>query len=109
MLLDGAQGVRILSEYTAIAAEGLIEFQTTRHAGCRHSCRKSGIVRWMLLLGQLGKPDTLKEFLHKMYFYFFGQELLKSIHHLMRTHGICKFHRSRPKRRYLKFKTGFKV
>ena len=26
VLLDGAQGVRILSEYTAIAAEGLIEF-----------------------------------------------------------------------------------
>ena len=48
-----------------------------------------GLVRWMLLLGQLGKPDTPeKEFLHEMYFYFFGQELLKSTFIIpMRTHG----------------------
>lgn len=90
VLLDGAQGVRILSEYTAIAAEGLIEFPN--YEGMRDvdiPVENPGLVRWMLLLGQLGKPDTPeKEFLHEMYFHFFGQELVKSTFIVpMRTHG----------------------
>ena len=90
VLLDGAQGVRILSEYTAIAAEGLIEFPN--YEGMREvdiPVENPGLVRWMLLLGQLGKPDTPeKELLHEMYFYFFGQELLKANFIIpMRAHG----------------------
>ena len=90
VLLDGAQGVRILSEYTAIAAEGLIEFPN--YEGMRDvdiPVENPGLVRWMLLLGQLGKPDTPeKELLHEMYFYFFGQELLKANFIIpMRAHG----------------------
>ena len=66
-----------------------------------------GLVRWMLLLGQLGKPDTPeKEFLHEMYFYFFGQELLKANFIIpMRAHGEIP---QADENGVTKFKDGFK-
>ena len=61
----------------------------------------------MLLLGQLGKPDTPeKEFLHEMYFYFFGQELLKANFIIpMRAHGEIP---QADEKGVTKFKDGFK-
>ena len=108
ILLDGAQGVQILSEYTAIAAEGLVELPN--YEGMREvdvPVENPGLVRWMLLLGQLGKPDTPeKEFLHEMYFYFFGQELLKAKFITpMRAHGEVP---QADEKGVTKFKDGFK-
>ena len=90
ILLDGARGIQFVAEETSIAAEGLIEFPD--YEGMREidiPVTNPDVVRWLHLLGQLGKPDTPdREILFNMYFHHLA-EALKTARFIvpMRGHG----------------------
>ena len=90
ILLDGARGIQFVAEETSIAAEGLIEFPN--YEGMREidiPVTNPDVVRWLHLLGQLGKPDTTdREILFNMYFHHLA-EALKTARFIvpMRGHG----------------------
>ena len=78
--LNGACGVNILSEQTSIAANLLVpppDYSNVKPQDIPVS--NPDLVRWMLLLGQLGKPDTEDaNTIYKLYFRFMSKEMIKA-------------------------------
>ena len=78
--LNGACGVRVLSEHTSIAAPMLVlppDYSNLKPQEV--PVTNPDLVRWMLLIGQMGEPDTAdKELIYKLYYKFFSMQLVKA-------------------------------
>lgn len=78
--LSGVCGVRVLSDHTAIAAPMLVpvpDYSKLRPQDV--PVTNPDLVRWMLLIGQMGEPDTEdKEMIYKLYYKFLSKELVKA-------------------------------
>ena len=78
--LNGACGIDIIGPQTAIDASKLVpppDYSNTPKINI--PVTNPGLVRWMLLMGQLGEPDSPdKETILKLYHNFFLQELSKA-------------------------------
>lgn len=78
--LNGACGVNILSEQTAVTANLLVPPPDYSNIPPQNiPVTNPDLVRWMLLLGQLGKPESEDaSTIYKLYFRFMGQEMLRA-------------------------------
>ena len=78
--LNGACGICILSEQASIAAPMLVpkpDYSNVRPQDI--PVTNPDLVRWMLLLGQIGKPEgNDAELIYKLYYRFMAQELVKA-------------------------------
>ncbi len=78
--LNGACGIDIIGPQTAIDASKLVpppDYSNTPQINI--PVTNPGLVRWMLLMGQIGEPDSPdKETILKLYHNFFLQELSKA-------------------------------
>lgn len=78
--LNGACGVRVLSEQTAIGADMLVpppDYSNVRPQDI--PVTNPDLVRWMLLLGQLGAPEGEdEEIIYKLYYRFMSKEMVKA-------------------------------
>lgn len=78
--LNGACGVGVLSEQTAINADMLIkkpDYSNVRPQDI--PVTNPDVMRWMLLIGQLGKPENEDtELIYKLYYRFLSMEMVKA-------------------------------
>lgn len=78
--LNGACGVRVLSEQTAIGADMLVpppDYSDVKPQDI--PVTNPDLVRWMLLLGQLEKPDGKDaEIIYNLYYRFMSKEMVKA-------------------------------
>ncbi len=78
--LNGACGVRVLSEHTSVAAPMLVpkpDYSKLKPQDV--PVMNPDLVRWLLLIGQMGEPDTTdKELVYQLYYRFFSMELIKA-------------------------------
>lgn len=88
--LNGACGVAILSEQTAIDASKLVpkpDYGDTPQINI--PVTNPDLMRWMLLIGQLGNPETPDtEIIYKLYYRFMSIEITKAMFVIpMQTEG----------------------
>jgi hypothetical protein len=88
--LNGACGVAILSEQTAIDASKLVpkpDYGDTPQINI--PVTNPDLMRWMLLIGQLGQPETTDaELIYKLYYRFMSIEMTKAMFVIpMQTEG----------------------
>lgn len=88
--LNGACGISILSEQTAIDASKLVpkpDYGDTPQI--KIPVTNPDLMRWMLLIGQLGQPGTPDaEIIYKLYYRFMSIEMTKAIFVIpMKTEG----------------------
>lgn len=88
--LNGACGVTILSDQTAIDASKLVpkpDYGDTPQINI--PVTNPDLVRWLLLMGQLGHPDTPDaELIYKLYYRFMSVEITKAMFIIpMQTEG----------------------
>lgn len=78
--LNGACGVEVLSEQTSIAAGMLVPAPDYSNTEPRNiPVTNPELMRWMLLLGQMGKPQGGdSEIVYKLYYRFWSQEIGKA-------------------------------
>lgn len=78
--LNGACGVSVISEQTSISAEMLVPKPDYSNViEIKRPVMNPDLERWLLLIGQLGHPDTSdKELIYKLYYSFIQRELVKA-------------------------------
>lgn len=78
--LNGACGVQILSEQTAIDASKLVQKPDDKDTPeINIPVTNPNLVRWLLLIAQLGKPETADtELIYKLYYRFMSIEMTKA-------------------------------
>ena len=78
--LNGACGVQIISEQTSVAATMLVQEPDYSQIPKQNiPVTNPALMRWMLLLGQLGKIQSEEEELvHRLYYRFMGIEMVKA-------------------------------
>ena len=78
--LNGASGISVISEQTSISAEMLVpkpDFSNVNEISI--PVMNPDLERWLLLIAQLGLPDTGdEELIYKLYFNFMQRELIKA-------------------------------
>jgi len=79
--LNGACGISVLSEQTSIDASMLVpkpDYSNTPQINI--PVTNPDLMRWMLLIGQLGKPETPdEELIYKLYYRFMSLEMPKAM------------------------------
>lgn len=78
--IDGACGASIISDMSGVAAERLIpKPDYTGKSESEIPVTNPALTRWILLLTQIGQPDTEEsEIIYKLYLRFMAQELFKA-------------------------------
>lgn len=78
--LNGACGVSVLSEQTAIGAPMLVPAPDYSNVSPQNiPVTNPNLVRWLLLMGQIGEPDTDdKKLIYNLYFKFMSREMVKA-------------------------------
>ena len=78
--LNGACGVNVLAEHTAIGAPMLVPAPDYSNVNPQNiPVTNPDLVRWMLLMGQIGEPDTDdKKLIYNLYFKFMSREMVKA-------------------------------
>ena len=78
--MNGACGVRVVNSNTSISAEKIVEkpdFSNLQEIN--RPVMNPDLERWILLIAELGHPDTPdKELIYKLYFSFMSRELVKA-------------------------------
>lgn len=78
--LNGACGISILSDQTSISAEIIVarpDYGDSKMI--ENPVTNPDLVRWLLLIGQLGKPDNVDaETIYKLYYRFVSIEMIKA-------------------------------
>ncbi len=78
--LNGACGVSVLSEQIAIGAPMLVPAPDYSNVSPQNiPVTNPNLVRWLLLMGQIGEPDTDdKKLIYNLYFKFMSREMVKA-------------------------------
>lgn len=78
--MNGACGVRVVNSNTSISAEKIVEKPDFSNLPeINRPVMNPDLERWILLIAELGHPDTPdKELIYKLYFSFMSRELVKA-------------------------------
>lgn len=78
--LNGACGISVISEQTSISAEMLVpKPDYSNVVEIKRPVMNPDLERWLLLMAQLGQPDTSDtELIYKLYYSFMQRELVKA-------------------------------
>ena len=78
--MNGACGVRVVNSNTSISAEKIVEKPDFSNLPeINRPVMNPNLERWILLIAELGHPDTPdKELIYKLYFSFMSRELVKA-------------------------------
>lgn len=78
--LNGACGVEVLSRETVINANMLVESPDYSNVKTQNvPVTNPDLMRWMLLIGQFGKPDNDDgELIYKLYYHFLSKKMVKA-------------------------------